>query len=296
MITAFVQSRVAAYGFDGPAPRSYDVERMARLHTENLTLAYADTAVVEGMDLSLPEGRITALVGANGSGKSTLLRAMSRLMVPTAGAAFLDGKEIHQQGTRAVARQLALLPQRPESPDGVSVRELVSYGRHPYRHPLRSLQQDDHDVIEWALDATGMRVFSDRPVGALSGGQRQRAWIAMALAQGTPTLLLDEPTTYLDMAHQLEVLQLLQHLNRNEGRTIVMVVHDLNHASRFAHHMVAIAQGKVAAQGTPREVMTRDVLRRVFAIEADIVDDPRSGTPICIPQALRPRDNVEIGL
>lgn len=269
---------------------------MARLHTEHLTLGYLETPVVENMDLALPEGQVTALVGANGSGKSTLLRALARLLRPREGAAFLDGKEIHSQGTREVARKLALLPQRPESPEGVTVRELVAYGRHPHRHPLRGLAPDDHDMIAWALDATGMRIFAERPVGALSGGQRQRAWIAMALAQGTGTLLLDEPTTYLDMAHQLEVLQLLQRLNRTEERTVVMVVHDLNQASRFAHHMVAIAHGRVVAQGTPREVMTPDVLRRVFAIEADIVDDPRTGVPICIPQALRPRDNADIGL
>ena len=279
-----------------PSDRVYHRAVMARLHTEDLTLAYLETPVVDKMDLELPEGKVTALVGANGSGKSTLLRALSRLMRPRSGAAFLDGTAIHRQGTREVAKQLALLPQRAESPDEVTVRELVAYGRHPHRRLLGGLTGDDHEMIDRALDATGMRIFAERPVGALSGGQRQRAWIAMALAQGTDTLLLDEPTTYLDMAHQLEVLQLLKRLNDTEGRTIVMVVHDLNHASRIAHHMVAIAQGQVVAQGTPREVMTRDVLGRVFAIDADIVDDPRTGVPICIPQSLRPRDNVDIGL
>lgn len=269
---------------------------MSRLHTQSLTLAYLDAPVVENLDLELPDGVITALVGANGSGKSTLLRALARLMVPRLGAAFLDGKAIHRLGTRDVAKQLSLLPQRPESPDLVTVRELVAYGRHPHRHPLRGLGPEDREAIDAALGATGMTIFADRPVGALSGGQRQRAWIAMALAQGSGTMLLDEPTTYLDMAHQLEVLQLLQRLNREDGRTIVMVVHDLNHASRYAQHVVAIASGEIVAQGTPREVVTPEILRRVFAIEADIVDDPRTGVPICIPQALRPRDNASVGL
>jgi iron complex transport system ATP-binding protein len=267
-----------------------------RLHTDDLTLAYQDAPIVENLTVDVPEGRVTALVGANGSGKSTLLRALARLMEPRSGAALLDGKAIHRLRTRDVARQLSLLPQRPESPDGVTVRELVGYGRHPHRRPLRGPSAHDHGVVDEALASTGMTVFAERPVGALSGGQRQRAWIAMALAQQTGTMLLDEPTTYLDMAHQLEVLQLLRRLNEGEGRTIVMVVHDLNHAGRFADHVVAIASGAIVAEGTPHEVVTPEVLRRVFAIEADVVPDPRSGHPICIPQALRPHDNTEIGL
>lgn len=269
---------------------------MARLHTHDLTLAYQDEPIIEHLDVDVPEGRITALVGANGSGKSTLLRGLARLMAPRSGAAFLDGKAIHRLATRDVARELSLLPQRPESPDGVTVRELVGYGRHPHRRTLRGPSLDDRRIVDGALAATGMTVFAERPVGALSGGQRQRAWIAMALAQEAGTMLLDEPTTYLDMAHQLEVLQLLRRLNERDRRTIVMVVHDLNHASRYADHVVAIAGGAVVAEGTPREVVTPDVLRTVFAIEADIVPDPRTGHPICIPQALRPHANAEIGL
>lgn len=269
---------------------------MSHLTTRRLSLGYDDATIIDGLDLDIPEGRITALVGANGSGKSTLLRALSRLLAPRSGAALLDGKAIHQQPTREVARRLALLPQRPEAPEDLTVRELVEFGRHPHRRPLRGLGPDDHALVQDALDSTGMTVFAERAVGALSGGQRQRAWIAMALAQGTDTLLLDEPTTYLDMAHQLEVLQLLRRLNERDGRTVVMVVHDLNHASRFADRMVAISGGAVVAQGTPREVMTPDVLRRVFAIEADIVEDPRTGVPLCIPQALRPHANAEVGL
>lgn len=269
---------------------------MPLLATRHLTLGYQHDAIIQRLDLDIPTGQITALVGANGSGKSTLLKAMARLLKPRSGAAMLDGKAIHKLPTRDVAKQLALLPQGAEAPEGITVRDLVAFGRHPHRKGLRGLVAADEAVIDRALDATGMTALAMRPIEALSGGQRQRAWIAMALAQETETLLLDEPTTYLDMAHQLEVLQLLQRLQRNQGRTIVMVVHDLNQASRFAHHMIAIVAGKVAAQGTPREVMTPDVLRRVFAIEADIVDDPRSGLPLCIPHSLRPHDNPNVGL
>ncbi|HZJ08259.1 MAG TPA: ABC transporter ATP-binding protein [Trueperaceae bacterium] len=269
---------------------------MSELYTKQLSLGYADGPVVEGLDLGIPEGRITALVGANGSGKSTILKALARVLQPRAGAAFLDGKEIHRLSTREVAKRLAILPQGPEAPEGLTVGDLVTYGRYPHRGTFGGPTSEDRRMCDWALSVTGMTVFAERQVGQLSGGQRQRAWIAMALAQGTEVLLLDEPTTFLDMAHQLEVLQLLERLNRDQGRTIVMVVHDLNHASRFAHHMVAIARGKVAAQGTPREVMTPDVFRKVFAIDADIVDDPRLGVPICIPQAVRPLDNTDIGL
>lgn len=269
---------------------------MSELYTQKLSLGYAEDLVVEELDLNIPQAKITALVGANGSGKSTILKALARILQPRAGAAFLDGKEIHTLSTRKVAKQLALLPQGPDAPEGLTVRDLVAFGRFPHRSVLGGLSAEDVRMCDWSLGITGMTVFAERAVGQLSGGQRQRAWIAMALAQGTDVLLLDEPTTFLDMAHQLEVLKLLERLNREQGRTIVMVVHDLNHASRFAHHMVAIAQGKVAAQGAPRTVMTPEVLRRVFAIEADIVDDPRTGVPICIPQALRPHDNTEIGL
>jgi iron complex transport system ATP-binding protein len=269
---------------------------MSHLHTQNLSLGYPDTLIVPDLSLDIPEGKITALVGANGSGKSTILKALARVLKPRAGAAYLDGKAIHRLSTRQVAKQLAILPQNPEAPEGLTVRELVSYGRFPHQRGFGGPTQDDLEAVQQALFLTGMTVFAERPVGNLSGGQRQRAWIAMALAQGTDVLLLDEPTTFLDMAHQLEVLQLLERLNREEGRTVVMVVHDLNHASRYAQHMVAIAQGEIAVSGTPTEVMTPETLRRVFAIEADIVADPRSGVPLCIPYGLRPRDNQSIGL
>lgn len=259
---------------------------MNRLYTERLMLAYNDRIIVEDLNLSIPKGKITALVGANGSGKSTILKAMVRILKPKDGTVYLDGQAIHKQPTKKVARQMAILPQSPEAPSGLTVRELVSYGRFPYQSGFGTLNEEDRRMIEWALEVTGMTIFADRPVDNLSGGQRQRAWIAMALAQGTELLLLDEPTTFLDMAHQLEVLKLLQKLNSEEGRTIVMVVHDLNHASRFAQHMVAIKKGTVTAEGEPAQVMTPEVLHTVFGIRADIVPDPRTGVPICIPYEL----------
>ncbi|SFS86494.1 ABC transporter ATP-binding protein [Paenibacillus sp. 453mf] len=265
---------------------------MFRLETTGLSIAYEDRLIVEDLNIQIPQGRITALVGANGSGKSTILKTMARLMQPKAGHVLLDGKSIHKQSTREVAKQLAILPQNPTAPEGLTVTELVSYGRFPYQKGFGSLKEEDKKMIEWAIDATGLNEFHDRPIDQLSGGQRQRAWIAMALAQDTDILFLDEPTTFLDMAHQLEVLQLLEELNISSQRTIVMVVHDLNHATRYAHHMIAIKQGKAAAVGSPQEVMTTEVMREVFGIEADIITDPRTGVPLCLPYALAGRDNA----
>lgn len=256
---------------------------MDRLFTKQLDIAYEQRTIVEDLNISIPSGQITALVGANGSGKSTILKTMARIMKPKGGGVFLDGQSIHRQSTKEVAKQLAILPQNPTAPEGLAVSELVSYGRFPHQRGFGTLTQEDKRIVDWALDVTGMAEFADRPVDQLSGGQRQRAWIAMALAQQTDLLFLDEPTTFLDMAHQLEVLNLLEKLNKTQQRTIVMVVHDLNHASRYAHHIVAIKKGKVVSEGTPFAVMTKDVLRQVFGIEADIVADPRSGVPICFP-------------
>ncbi|MBU7318507.1 ABC transporter ATP-binding protein [Paenibacillus oleatilyticus] len=259
---------------------------MERLYTERLDIAYGERSIVQNLNISIPSGKITALVGANGSGKSTILKAMARMMKPKQGSVFLDGKSIHQQSTKEVAKQLAILPQNPTAPDGLTVSELVTYGRFPHQKGFGSLTKEDREIVRWSIAMTGMEEFYDRPVDQLSGGQRQRAWIAMALAQGTDILFLDEPTTFLDMAHQLEVLKLLEKLNLEERRTIVMVVHDLNHATRYAHHMVAIKRGTVAAVGSPAEVMTPEMLQNVFGIEADIVPDPRTGVPLCIPYEL----------
>lgn len=269
---------------------------MFRLNTVQLQLSYDHRTIVEDLNIQIPDGQITALVGANGSGKSTILKAMARIMQPTGGQVLLDGKSIHKQSTREVAKQMAILPQNPTAPEGLTVTELVSFGRFPYQKGFGSLKAEDKDMVQWAIEVTGMSEFHDRPIDQLSGGQRQRAWIAMALAQDTDILFLDEPTTYLDMAHQLEVLHLLERLNRTAGRTIVMVVHDLNHASRYAQHMIAINQGKEVAYGSPVEVMTVEVLREVFGIEADIVKDPRSGLPLCLPYALVGQPTVDDGI
>jgi len=259
---------------------------MSRLRSDQLSLSYGSRPIVQDLNLRVPDGLITALVGANGSGKSTILKSMARILNPTQGGVYLDGKLIHRQPTKEVAKNLAILPQNPTSPEGLTVRELVSFGRYPHQKGFGILSAEDNRMIEWALQATGMTMFRDRPVDHLSGGQRQRAWIAMALAQGTELLLLDEPTTFLDMAHQVEVMILLEKLNKEQKRTIVMVVHDLNHAARYAQHLVALKHGTVLYEGQPEVVMTSQMLRDVFNIDADIIPDPRTGAPLCLPYGL----------
>ncbi|MCD1261156.1 ABC transporter ATP-binding protein [Paenibacillus athensensis] len=259
---------------------------MTGLVAERLQIAYGSRTIVEELNLQIPTGKITALVGANGSGKSTMLKAMARILRPSGGGVFLDGASIHHMPTKELAKQLAILPQNPVSPEGLTVHELVSYGRFPHQRGFGSMSREDREMVAWALDVTGLADLADRAVEQMSGGQRQRAWIAMALAQGTDILFLDEPTTFLDMAHQLEVLKLLLRMNREENRTIVMVVHDLNHAAQYADHIVAIKQGRVLYEGCPAEVVTCDMLREVFAIEADVVPDPRTGMPLCLPYGL----------
>ncbi|MFP7479935.1 ABC transporter ATP-binding protein [Terribacillus saccharophilus] len=256
---------------------------MGRLQTELLEVAYGDKSIVKDLTIEIPKGKITALVGANGSGKSTILKTMARVMKPKNGTVLLDGKSIHKQSTKTVAKQLAILPQNPVAPEGLTVAELVAYGRYPHQKGFGTLTPYDKEVINWAIEVTAMEDFAQRAVDQLSGGQRQRAWIAMALAQETETLFLDEPTTFLDMAHQLEVLMLLHKLNREENRTIVMVVHDLNHATRYADHMIAIKKGRVICEGSPADTVTAENLREVFNIEADVIIDPRTGVPLCLP-------------
>jgi iron complex transport system ATP-binding protein len=260
---------------------------MSILATEELSLAYDGVSVVSELNLRIPSGKITALVGPNGCGKSTLLRGIARLLKPRSGSVLIDGDAIHTLPTKELSKRLGILPQSPVAPEGLTVRELVAQGRYPHQRWFQQWSAQDEAITERALVITGMRELADRSLDALSGGQRQRAWIAMALAQDTETLLLDEPTTFLDMAHQIEVLHLLERLNREQGRTIVMVVHDLNHASRFADHIVAMAAGQIITAGTPHEVLTTETLRTVFGVEADIVPDPRTGVPLCIPYGLR---------
>ncbi|NMO94388.1 ABC transporter ATP-binding protein [Paenibacillus lemnae] len=255
---------------------------MSRLYTENLSVGYGERRIVKQLSADIPDQQITTIIGANGCGKSTLLKAMTRIIAHQEGTILLDGKQIIKEDTKALARKMAILPQSPESASGLTVGELVSYGRFPYQKGFGRLTSRDHDVIDWAMEVTGTLEFKQRPVDALSGGQRQRVWIAMALAQETEIIFLDEPTTYLDLAHQLEVLELLQKLNQEQGRTIVMVLHDLNQAARFADHIIAMKDGEIVRAGSCESVITPDVLREVFHIDAAIGKDPRTGKPMCL--------------
>ncbi|WP_431798516.1 ABC transporter ATP-binding protein [Microbacterium kunmingense] len=255
-----------------------------RLSAEGLTLAYGDRTIVTALDLVVPSGRITAIIGANGCGKSTLLRALSRLIAPRAGQVVLDGKTLHSRGSKEVARMLGLLPQGPVAPEGIAVADLVGRGRHPHQRPLARWSTRDYEVVAEALEATGTSDLADRPMDELSGGQRQRVWIAMALAQETDILLLDEPTTFLDVAHQIEVLDLLTDLNRERGTTIVMVLHDMNLAARYADHLFALRDGRIVADGAPRDILTRELIGEVFDLDAVVIDDPVSGAPIILPR------------
>jgi iron complex transport system ATP-binding protein len=255
---------------------------MKTLRSERLALSYDGKAIIEGLDLTISPGRITALVGPNGCGKSTLLRGLSRLLKPQSGAVYLDSKAILTLNAKEVAKQIGILPQSPTAPEGLTVHELVAQGRYPHQGWLQQWSERDAQVTQEALAITNLTELSDRPLDTLSGGQRQRAWIAMALAQETEILLLDEPTTYLDIAYQLEVLDLLHDLNE-QGRTIVMVLHDLNQACRYADHLVALRAGVIVAQGTPQEVMTEAMVKEVFQMECQIVADPVTGSPLCVP-------------
>jgi iron complex transport system ATP-binding protein len=255
---------------------------MTTLSAEQLTIGYEERIIVQDLNLEIQPNQITAIIGPNGCGKSTILKTMARLHPSLSGVIYLDGKIIHKTSTKEVAKKLAILPQSPEAPSGLTVYELISYGRTPYQTGFSRLSKHDRQMIDRALDVTGLTNLRDQSVDTLSGGQRQRAWIAMAIAQETDLLLLDEPTTYLDLAHQLEVLQLLEKLNQEDGRTIAMVIHDLNHAARFAHYMIALKNGKIVKQGTPEKVMTADVLKQVFNIDTVIVTDPRTAKPAMI--------------
>jgi iron complex transport system ATP-binding protein len=257
--------------------------RTSRLEAERLRLAYGDRTVVPDLSLRVPDRAVTAIVGANACGKSTLLRGLARLLRPTAGAALLDGRAIHRLDTRAVAQTLGLLPQTPVVPEGVSVVDLVARGRHPHQGVFRRWSAVDEQAVTEALVVTGTLDLAGRPVDELSGGQRQRVWLAMTLAQRTDLLLLDEPTTFLDLAHQVEVLDLLVDLNRSRGTTVVMVLHDLGLAARYADHLVAMRAGRVHAAGTPAEVVTEALVRDVFDLECRVVTDPISGTPLIVP-------------
>jgi iron complex transport system ATP-binding protein len=256
---------------------------MRTLESRNLTLSYGGRPVVQDLTAALPPGKVSIIVGANACGKSTLLRGLARLLRPGAGTVLLDGKDIHARSTREVAKVLGLLPQSPVAPDGLTVAELVGRGRYPHQGWFRQWTARDEEAVRTALAATDTLELAGRGVDELSGGQRQRVWIAMALAQETDILLLDEPTTFLDVTHQVEVLDLVTDLNRSRGTTVAIVLHDLNLAARYADHLVAMKAGQVVAKGTPSTVVTRELVAEVFGLESRIIDDPVSGTPMVVP-------------
>ncbi|MFD0263721.1 ABC transporter ATP-binding protein [Kitasatospora indigofera] len=256
-----------------------------RLEARGVTLAYEARTVVEELDLTVPDGRVTVIVGPNACGKSTLLRALGRLLKPAGGAVLLDGAELARIPTRQIARRIGLLPQSPVAPEGISVADLVSRGRQPHQSWWQQWSAEDEEAVAEALLRTSTTELADRSVDELSGGQRQRAWIAMALAQGTDILLLDEPTTFLDIAHQVEVLDLVRRLNVEKGRTVVAVLHDLNQAARYADHLVAMRGGRIVAQGPPAEIVTAGLVREVFGLDSVVVPDPVTGTPLVVPGA-----------
>ncbi|MBQ1159797.1 ABC transporter ATP-binding protein [Streptomyces sp. A73] len=258
-----------------------------RLTGNGLTLAYDQRTIARELDVAVPDQSFTVVVGPNACGKSTLLRALSRMLKPVQGQVLLDGNDIAGMPAKALARTLGLLPQSSTAPDGITVADLVARGRYPHQGLLRQWSRDDERVVAASMAATGVDGLGDRFVDELSGGQRQLVWIAMALAQQTPLLLLDEPTTYLDIAHQIEILDLCARLHEEEGRTLVAVLHDLNHAARYATHLIAMRDGRVVAQGKPGEVVTSKLVEEVFGMPCRVIDDPETGTPLVVPAARR---------
>jgi len=255
------------------------------LSAHDITVGYDARTISAGLSVEIPPGRFTAIIGPNACGKSTLLRALSRLLKPRAGQVLLDGRDIHSLPAREVARRLGLLPQSSIAPDGISVAELVARGRFPHQRLLRQWTAADEEAVVSAMAATGVSELSGELVDTLSGGQRQRVWVAMVLAQSTPTVLLDEPTTFLDIAHQIELLELCARLNRERGTTMVAVLHDLNQAARYADHVVVMKAGRIVASGEPRTVITAGLIEDVFGLPCRIIDDPETGTPLVIPRS-----------
>ena len=260
-------------------------EVRARLTGRGLRVGYHDRTILHELDIEIPDGSFTVIVGPNACGKSTLLRSLARLLPPSAGSVLLDGKAIASYSAKEVARVVGLLPQTSIAPDGITVVDLVSRGRFPHQKLLRQWSEVDEQAVTRAMAATGVDDLAARPVDELSGGQRQRVWVAMALAQQTPLLLLDEPTTFLDIAHQVELLDLFARLNRTAGRTLVAVLHDLNQASRYADNLIAMKDGRVVAEGRPVDVVTAELVEHVFGLRARIIEDPETGTPLVIPLA-----------
>ncbi len=271
-----------------PRPGAADPS-VSRLNASDLTLAYDERVISTALDVVIPDQSFTVIVGANGCGKSTLLRALSRMIKPAKGSAYLDGKAIHTMSSKEVARRLGLLPQSPIAPDGITVADLVARGRYPHQKLLRQWSRDDERIVAEALDATGTRGLANRFVDELSGGQRQRVWVAMTLAQQTDILLLDEPITFLDIAYQIDVLDLCADLHERQKYTLVAVLHDLNHACRYATHLIAMRDGNIIAQGPPAGIVTAELVEEVFGLPCEIITDPQSDTPLVFPITRRNR-------
>lgn len=266
------------------ATHATEPDGAASLYTRGLSAGYDGKPIVQGLDIAVPHGKVSVIIGANGCGKSTLLKTLARLIKPQSGSVLLDGHDIHALPTKKLAQKLGLLPQSSLVPDGIRVSDLVARGRYPYQSFFMGMRKEDYDAVREALELMGITELMDRAVDELSGGQRQRVWIAMALAQQTDVLLLDEPTTYLDVAYQIEILDMLRDLNRRRGTTVVMVLHDINLSSRYADYMFAFKKGALIQQGTPREVVTEQTVREVFELDCMVIDDPVSGTPLIVPK------------
>ena len=258
-----------------------------RLRGDRLSLRYERRLVIDELDVAIPDHSFTAIIGPNACGKSTLLRGLARLLRPASGAVFLDGRAIGSLPAKEVARRLGLLPQSPVAPDAITVADLVSRGRHPHQRLLRQWSRQDEQAVAEAMAATGVAELAERPVDELSGGQRQRVWIAMVLAQQTPILLLDEPTTFLDIAHAVDVLDLCEELHEREGRTLVTVLHDINHAARYATHLIAMKDGRIVAQGPPARILTGELVEEVFGLACRVIEDDESGHLLVVPRARR---------
>jgi iron complex transport system ATP-binding protein len=268
---------------------NYPRSTVNRLSAENVTLAYDQRVIAEQLSVEIPDHSFTVIVGPNACGKSTLLRALSRMLKPSEGRVLLDGQVIQSMPAKKVARTLGLLPQSSVAPDGITVADLVGRGRYPHQGILRQWSAEDERVVQESMRQTGVAGLGDRYVDELSGGQRQRVWIAMALAQQTPLLLLDEPTTYLDIQHQIDVLDLCAELHEEQGRTLVAVLHDLNHAARYATHLIALREGRVVAEGAPNDIVTAELVEEVFGLRCQVIDDPETGTPLVVPAARKDR-------